>query len=82
MRGPVKAEVAGSNPVGDANGQGLERSPGPRGQVAQLVERPAENRKVRRFDPVPAHGKRRSAYSGVNEMSTIHFSPTPTERSS
>ena len=42
-RRPVKAEVAGSNPVGTAR-------PGPQapvpGQVAQSVERAAENRKV------------------------------------
>ena len=41
-RRPVKAEVAGSNPVGTAR-TGLARS---LGQVAQSVERAAENRKV------------------------------------
>ena len=41
-RRPVKAEVAGSNPVGTAR-TGQPRSPG---QVAQSVERAAENRKV------------------------------------
>jgi hypothetical protein len=41
-RRPVKAEVAGSNPVGTAR-TGPTRSPG---QVAQSVERAAENRKV------------------------------------
>ena len=46
-RRPVKAEVAGSNPVGTAL---ADRRPlaasGARGQVAQSVERAAENRKV------------------------------------
>jgi hypothetical protein len=43
-RRPVKAEVAGSNPVGTARtGAVLLLSPG---QVAQSVERAAENRKV------------------------------------
>ena len=43
-RRPVKAEVAGSNPVGTARTEAT--SPGPPGQVAQSVERAAENRKV------------------------------------
>ena len=43
-RRPVKAEVAGSNPVGTARTRAT--SPGPPGQVAQSVERAAENRKV------------------------------------
>ena len=42
-RRPVKAEVAGSNPVGTARTGPRPRS---RGQVAQSVERAAENRKV------------------------------------
>ena len=43
-RRPVKAEVAGSNPVGTARtGTSCLLSPG---QVAQSVERAAENRKV------------------------------------
>ena len=43
-RRPVKAEVAGSNPVGTARTEATRpRSPG---QVAQSVERAAENRKV------------------------------------
>ena len=43
-RRPVKAEVAGSNPVGTARtGAAMLLSPG---QVAQSVERAAENRKV------------------------------------
>src|SRR5512132_1404408 len=47
-RRPVKAEVAGSNPVGTASRPGgpLTRPPGAPGQVAQSVERAAENRKV------------------------------------
>ncbi len=57
-RRPVKAEVAGSNPVGTARGAGSVEYHGRHGQVAQLVERPAENRKVRRFDPAPAHHER------------------------
>jgi hypothetical protein len=44
-RRPVKAEVAGSNPVGTAPGPEAPR-PRPHGQVAQSVERAAENRKV------------------------------------
>ena len=43
-RRPVKAEVAGSNPVGTAWAP-LREEP-VRGQVAQSVERAAENRKV------------------------------------
>ena len=43
-RRPVKAEVAGSNPVGTARTEDMR--PGPPGQVAQSVERAAENRKV------------------------------------
>ena len=42
-RRPVKAEVAGSNPVGTARTGPV---PVPLGQVAQSVERAAENRKV------------------------------------
>jgi hypothetical protein len=44
-RRPVKAEVAGSNPVGTAPDR-RQPAPGSPGQVAQSVERAAENRKV------------------------------------
>jgi hypothetical protein len=72
-RRPVKAEVAGSNPVRSA----AESEPPPGGgtrlpgRVAQLVERAPEKREVTGSTPVPTTGK--TQYRGDNDRRLVSY---------